>query len=219
MEFLGRVLRQTTLALCLAAASAAHADACGEEKAAGASGADRHFVVFAGRTGVFFERSGPSFVMLMRSENDGAEIGAFGIHADARGQPAFGAVPPKEYESFLREADAGGRVMFRVEVSAAQYARVLGVLRNWERRVRERALLYPDVALDNILLVKQASEELNRCEPMLVPYALDWGLEDDISEQNVTLRVPFEYFSALKRLNTARHVPDAAMPAGLLALD
>ena len=71
--------------------------------------------------------------MLMRSENDGAEIGAFGIHADARGQPAFGAVPPKEYESFLREADAGGRVMFRVEVSAAQYARVLGVLRNWER--------------------------------------------------------------------------------------
>ena len=111
--------------------------------------------------------------------NDGAEIGAFGIHADARGQPAFGAVPPKEYESFLREADAGGRVMFRVEVSAAQYARVLGVLRNWERRVRERALLYPDVALDNILLVKQASEELNRCEHMLVPYALDWGLEDD----------------------------------------
>jgi hypothetical protein len=204
------------LLLCLAGASGGYAgNSCDAERAGVQSGTQRHFVVFAGRTDVFYERSGPTFVMLMRTDRDTAEIGAFGIHADDGGDPAFGAVPEREYARFLRDtADSG--VMLRVEVSAGQYQRVLDILRTWERRVRERALLYPDVAFDNILLVKQATEELNRCEPALVPYRLDWGLEDDISERNIALRIPFEYFRALKRLNADRHVPDSAMPAGLL---
>jgi hypothetical protein len=205
------------LLLCLVGASGAYAgNNCEAERTAVHSGPQRHFVVFAGRTDVFYERSGPTFVMLMRTDRDSAEIGAFGIHADGGGDPVFGAVPENEYARFLRDTAPGSAVMLRVEVSAAQYQRVLGILRNWERRVRERALLYPDVAFDNILLVKQATEELNRCEPALVPYRLDWGLEDDISERNIALRIPFEYFRALKRLNADRHVPDAAMPAALL---
>ena len=176
----------------------------------------RHFQTsFAGRTEVFYERSGPTFVMLMHAGRDAAEIGAFGIHADVRGQPVFGAVPAQEYERFLSDSDADSSVLLRLEVNAAQYGRVLAVLRNWERRVRERALLYPDVAFDNILLVKQATEELNRCAQTLVPYQLDWGLQDDISERNGALRIPFEYFRALKRLNAGRHVPDSALPAAL----
>jgi hypothetical protein len=217
MKHLQLVIRRLTLALLVICASAAYAgNACESEKGVVRPDAERHFVVFAGRTEVFFERSGPTFVMLMRTDRDAAEIGAFGIHADAAGHPVFGAVPAKEYERFLRDADSGAGVMLRVEVSSAQYGRVLGILRNWERRVHERALLYPDVALDNILLVKQATEELNRCVQTLVPYQLDWGLEDDISERNIALRIPFEYFRTLKRLNAARHVPDAAMPATLL---
>jgi hypothetical protein len=90
------------------------------------------------------------------------------------------------------------------------------VLRSWERRVRDNALLYPDIAMDNILLVKQATEELNRCARTIVAYDLDWGLDDDISEHNAPLRIPYEYFKELKRLNGARHVADASMPPALL---
>jgi hypothetical protein len=70
-------------------------------------------------------------------------------------------------------------------------------------------LLYPDIAMDNILVVKQATEELNRCSHTLAAYELDWGLQDDISEHNAPSRIPYEYFRELARLNAARHVPDA----------
>jgi hypothetical protein len=210
-------MRRFAWLLCLICASGAFAgSACEPAKELAQSRGERHFVVFAGRPEVFFEHSGPAFVMLMQTGRDAAEIGAFGIHADGRGQPAFGPVPASEYERFLRDDAAASEVMLRVEVTAAQYQRVLGILRNWDRRVREHALLYPDVAMDNILLVKQATEELNRCESMLVPYRLDWGLDDDISEHNTALRIPLEYFRALRQLNASRHVPDSAMPAGLL---
>jgi hypothetical protein len=217
MKQLLPAIGRIALLLCVFGASALQAgNSCDFDKALAPPGADRHFVVFAGRTQVFFERSGPAFVMLMRTDREDVEIGAFGIHAGDGGMPVFGAVPAKEYGRFLRDADAHSGVMLRVEVNAAQYQRVLGILRGWERRVRERALLYPDIAMDNILLVKQATEELNRCETTLVPYRLDWGLEDDVSEHNTALRIPFEYFRALKQLNVARHVPDSAMPAALL---
>jgi len=158
--------------------------------------------------------------MLIRGAGDDVDLGAFGIYADADGHPAFGAVPASEYEAFLDETAARGqvnssRVMLRLEVSGPQYERVLRVLRTWERRVAERALLYPDFALDNILLVRQATEELNRCRQTIVPYELDWGLDDAISERHIALRIPFEYFKELKVRNETRHVSDAAMPAQL----
>lgn len=191
-------------------------DVCEREARWKANGTQRHFIVLAGRTDVFYERSGPTFVMLLKSGAGEAEVGAFGIHAEA-GQPAFGAVPAEEYEQFLGEPgyDAS-RVMLRVEITAPQYERVLRVVRTWDRRVREHALLYPDIALDNVLLVKQATEELNRCGEVLTPYHLDWGLADDVSENNGALRIPLEYFRELKRRNAGRHVPDTDMPLVLL---
>jgi hypothetical protein len=130
----------------------------------------------------------------------------------------FGAVPAAEYEQFFAESgyDAS-RVMLRLEISGPQYERVLGVLRTWDRRVREHALLYPEIALDNILLAKQATAELNRCREFIASYDLDWGLKDLISENNGALRIPFEYFLELRRRNASRHVSDAAMPAALVA--
>jgi hypothetical protein len=213
-------LRALALLTCLHAPALLGAESCEAEAGWKASDAERHFVVLAGRTDVFYERSGPTFVMLIRGAGDDVDLGAFGIYADADGHPAFGAVPASEYEAFLGETAArrqvnSSTVMLRLEVSGPQYARVLRVLRNWERRVAERALLYPDFALDNILLVRQATEELNRCRQTIVPYELDWGLDDAISEHHIALRIPFEYFKELKVRNEARHVSDAAMPAKL----
>jgi hypothetical protein len=99
-------------------------------------------------------------------------------------------------------------VLLRLSISKPQYDRALQVLQSWERRVRQNALLYPEIAMDNILVVKQATEELNRCKDTIRSYELDWGLEDQISESNAASRIPYEYFRELARLNAALHVPD-----------
>jgi hypothetical protein len=166
-------------------------------------------MILAGQTDVFYDRSGPTFVMLQRTAADETDVGAFGIYAGERKQPVFGPVPASVYEQFVSESRKPADVLLRLAISKPQYDRALAVLQSWERRVREKALLYPDVAMDNILLVKQATEELNRCRETIAGYDLDWGLQDDISEHNVASRIPYEYFRELARLNAARHVPAA----------
>lgn len=165
-----------------------------EPGAAGASNVERagssHFIVLAGRSGRFYDRSGPAFAMLIEMAGREAKVDALGIY-EAGGQPVFGAVPEQTYREFLREPVAASDVMLRLRITDAQYERGLRILRTWDRRVREGALLYPDVFMDNILVVKQVTEDLNRCgEETVKLYALDWGLEDDISERNLPPHIP-----------------------------
>jgi hypothetical protein len=171
-----------------------------EQEASAARSPTQYYMILAGQTDVFYDRSGPTFVMLQKTAAEETDVGAFGIYAGERKQPVFGPVPASTYQK--------SPVLLRLAISRPQYERVLKVLQTWERRVRENALLYPEIALDNILLVKQATEELNRCGPTLVAYHLDWGLEDDISERNLASRIPYEYFRELARRNASRHVPD-----------
>ena len=100
-------------------------------------------------------------------------------------------------------------VMLRLAVSKPQYERGLKALRTWDRRAREGNLLYPDIFMDNILLVKQVTETLNQCGATVKLYTLDWGTYDYISENNPPSRAPFLYFKELKRLNESLHIPDA----------
>ena len=185
------------------------ANACEQELRSTHSLAQQYYMILAGQTDVFYDRSGPTFVMLQRTAADETDVGAFGIYAGERKQPVFGPVPTNVYERFVSESRKPADVLLRLSISKPQYDRALAVMQSWERRVRENALLYPDIAMDNILLVKQATEELNRCGETIAGYELDWGLQDDISEHNVASRIPYEYFRELARLNAARHVADA----------
>ena len=183
------------------------ANACDQEERSSRTDTQQYYMILAGQTDVFYDRSGPTFVMLQRTAADETDVGAFGIYAGERKQPVFGPVPSNVYERFVSEKRKPADVLLRLSISKPQYDRTLQVLQSWERRVREKALLYPDIAMDNILLVKQATEELNRCRETIVAYQLDWGLQDDISEHNVASRIPYEYFRELARRNAARHVP------------
>jgi hypothetical protein len=169
--------------------------------------ANRYFIVLAGRQGTFYDRSGPAFPMLIKMEGEKTQVDAVGIYS-IRGAATFGTIPVETKNEFMKESGKASDVMLRLEITGAQYERGLQILRNWERRVREGTLLYPDVSMDNILLVKQVTESLNQCSDKIKLYNLDWGVEDKISDNTKPTLIPFLYFKELRRLNESLHIGD-----------
>jgi hypothetical protein len=168
----------------------------------------RYFLVLVGRSGTFYDSSGPTFPMLIKTGGPQPQVDAVGIYSD-EGKRAFGPVPAAMCNEFMKEPRSNADVMLRLEISGAQYERDLKIVRTWVRRAQEEELLYPDPNLDNILLVKQVTEGLNQCGEKIKLYNLDWGLKDTITENNPVSRTPFLYFKELRRLNESLHVSDA----------
>jgi hypothetical protein len=172
----------------------------------------RYFIVLAGRVGTFYDGSGPTFPILIKTDGQKTQIDAVGIYASG-GYWAFGTIPKESYDEFLKESGKNSDVMLRLEITAAQYERALKIVKTWERRARNNELLYPDLTMDNILVAKQVTETLNQCGEKIKLYKLDWSLEDRISsssprDDNPISRIPFLYFKELKRLNQSLHVSD-----------
>lgn len=170
----------------------------------------RYFMVLAGRSGIFYDQSGPTFPILIKAGRPRTQVDAVGIYA-AGGKRIFGRVPASSYRELMKEPRQASEVMLRLEITGAQYERGLKILRTWERRVREGALLYPDIALNHLLLVKQVTESLNQCDgkhcgAKIQLYQLDWGIQDRISDDNPAALVPFLYFKELRRLNESLHL-------------
>jgi hypothetical protein len=168
---------------------------------------NRYFIVLAARSGEFYDSSGSAFPVLIRIAGSESEVAAVGTYS-LKGTRAFGPVPPEVYRAFMSEARTDSEVMLRLEINAAQYQRGLKILRTWERRVREGALLYPAGSpLNNILLVKAVTETLNQCSGEIELYELNYLYPGDwISEKYPPQYVPFMYFKELRRLNESRHV-------------
>jgi hypothetical protein len=167
----------------------------------------RYYLVLAGCSGTFFDHSGPTFPMLIKIGDKQPQIDAVGIYSVSR-RGVFGVIPSATYNEFMKEPESTSQVMLRLEITGAEYERSLKILRTWERRAREDALLYPNIYLDNILLVKQVTEGLKQYGHRINLYNLDWGLEDTISEHNAPSIAPFLYFKELRRLNNSLHVGD-----------
>ena len=191
------------ITLCLAAPVTAF----GQKRCEADGEAHRHFLVLAGRRGTFYDNSGPAFPMLIKLDGEQVQVDAVGIYS-IQGRRMFGSVPEETYQEFMKEPRAASDVMFRLEITPAQYERGLKILRTWDRRAREGALLYPDISLDNILLVKQVAESLDQCGEKIKLYNLDWGIEDKISDNNPSPQVPFLFFKEMRRLNESLHLRD-----------
>jgi hypothetical protein len=169
---------------------------------------NRYFLVLAGRNGVFYDRSGPTFPILIKTDGRETQIDAVGIYS-VGAKPYFGLIPAELRDEFMKESRNASDVMLRLEIAAPQYERGLKALRTWDRRAREGALLYPNVFMDNILLVKQVTETLNQCGTTTVKlYRLDSGPYDYITNDNRPSLTAFYYFKELKRLNESLHIPD-----------
>ena len=147
---------------------------------------NRYFIVLAARTGEFYDTSGPAFPILIKVAGRESTVDAVGTYSSL-GKGVFGAVPPEAYKDFMREPRSNSEVMLRLEITSSQYEKCLKVLQTWERRAREGALLYPNVFMDNILLVKQVTESLNQCGEKVKLYT--WiGASRNISRRIIRRR-------------------------------
>ncbi len=177
---------------------------------------DRYFLVLAARRGEFYDSSGSAFPMVIKLAEGSPTIDAFGVYL-TKGERAFGAVPADVYKNYLREARTDSETTLRLEINSRQYERVLKVIKEWERRDRENALLYTTAKdtlddatyLNNILVVKAAVDSLNQCSLDFNLYPLNYIEKDDwISEKYKSAYVPFYFFKELRQRNEARHIPD-----------
>lgn len=177
---------------------------------------DRYFLVLSARQGEFYDSSGSAFPMVIKLAGGASTVDAFGVYL-AKGVRAFGAVPPDVYKNYLREARNDSETTLRLEINSRQYERSLKVIKEWERRDRENALLYTTskdtlddaTYLNNILVVKAVTESLNQCSVDFNLYPLNYVEKDDwISDKFPSAFVPFHYFKELRQRNEARHIPD-----------
>jgi hypothetical protein len=178
--------------------------------------ADRYFIVLAARNGEFYDKTGSAFPMVIKLAGGVSTIDAFGVYPSKDGR-AFGAVPQDVYKNYLREARNDSETTLRLEINFRQYQRALKVIKEWERRDREGALLYTTAAetlddptwLNNILVVKAVTESLNQCSDDVDLHPLNYVVKDDpITLKFGSAYVPFYYFKELRRRNEARHIPD-----------
>lgn len=177
---------------------------------------DRYFIVLAARKGEFYDSSGSAFPMVIKLVGGVPTIDAFGVYLAKDGR-ALGAVPADVIKKYLREARNDSETILRLEINSRQYERALKVIKEWERRDREGALLYTigretlDNAtyLNNILVVKAVTETLNQCSDDVDLYPLNYVQKDDwISDKFGSAFVPFYYFKELRRRNDERHIDD-----------
>jgi len=177
---------------------------------------DRYFIVLTARKGVFYDKTGWAFPMVIKLAGGVPTIDAFGVYAGKDGK-AFGTVPPDVYKKYFAEARNDSETTLRLEINSRQYERALGVIKEWERRDREGALLYTTAAetlddptsLNNILVAKAVTETLNQCSDDVDLYPLNYVVKDDWITFNLgSAYVPFYYFKELRKRNEARHIPD-----------
>jgi hypothetical protein len=177
---------------------------------------DRYFIVLSARKGEFYDDGGSSFPMVIKLAGGVTTIDAFGVYPED-GKAAFGTVPAAVYKDHLREARNDSETTLRVEINSRQYERALKIVKEWERRVREGALLYTfssdsaedPASLNNILIVKAVTETLNQCSEDFDLYKLNYIYPEDwIADRTAPGFIPFVYFKELRRRNEARHIAD-----------
>ena len=177
---------------------------------------DRYFIVLTARNGEFYDKTGSAFPMVIKLAGGVSTIDAFGVYAGKDGRN-FGTVPPDIYKKYFAEARNDSETILRLEINLRQYERALKVIKEWERRDREGALLYMTATetlddptwLNNILVVRAVAESLNQCTDDVDLYPLNYVVKDDWITFNLgSAYVPFYYFKELRKRNEARHIPD-----------
>jgi len=170
----------------------------------------RYFVVLVSGKGTP-GYGAPAFAMLIKTDGTQTETEAFGSYPYKDGKVdtvAVADIPEEIRKQFGKEPQDDSAAMFRLEVSAGPFNRAMKVLKTWERRARENALLYNIPYLDNAVYLNQLAGSLNDCAETIKLQPLTWRIDDPIiSKQNLP-QVPYFFIKELRKLNPDLHVKD-----------
>lgn len=188
----------------------------------------RYFVVLAaGKGDTGFGAAG--FAMLIKTNGIQTQRYAYGtypvVHRYER-HPILGPIPAAVRKQFDREPVGDTGAMLRLEVTAGPYKRALAVLKSWERRSEENALLYTVPYLNNAVYLNQLVSSLNEtgvltwrggepCIETIKLQKLTWTLSDLIMTKHNLTQTPYYLFKTLRELNSPLHLDDKKFYAAL----
>lgn len=161
---------------------------------------------------------GPAFAMWTKLDGRKTEVKTLGIYLlteeGGRTTPVVGPVPADLQKQFAGESGRETDVMIRLELSEAEYERTHKVYMTWEKRVRDKTLLYDEPYLNAMEFLRRTAESLNLCGERVKLHRLTWHQNDQIVSRYQLPQHPLEYIRDMRRKNDQLHVSDASFPTG-----
>ncbi len=159
---------------------------------------------------------GPAFAMWTTLDGRKTKVETLGIYmnTDKVGimAPVVGNIPEEIHKQFVKESEKDSDVMIRLELSEAEYERTHKVFKTWDKRVRDKTLLYDDPYLNAMEFLRRAAESLNQCGEKVKLHKLNWSQWDEVvTKHNLPLH-PLEYIRIMRKKNDELHVTDERFP-------
>ena len=160
---------------------------------------------------------GPAFAMWTKLDGRKTEVETLGIHlmTDGAGRtiPVVGPIPAELHKQFASESRKDSDVMIRLELTEAEYVRTHKVFATWDKRVREKTLLYDEPYLNAMEFLRRAAESLNQCGEKVKLHKLNWSQWDEVVTKHHLPQHPLEYIRIMRKKNDELHVTDQRFPA------
>jgi hypothetical protein len=159
---------------------------------------------------------GPAFAMWTKLDGRKTEVETLGLNlvTDGAGRmvPVVGSIPVELYREFTKESSKDSDVMIRLELTEAEFERTRKVFKTWDKRVREKTLLYDDPYLNVMEFLRRTAESLNQCSEKLQLHKLTWLENDQIVTKHNIPQHPLEYIRVMRKKNDQLHVTDERFP-------
>jgi hypothetical protein len=160
---------------------------------------------------------GPAFAMWTKLDGRKTEVETLGLNIESDGKgrtiPVVGRIPPELYQQFASESRKESDVMIRLELSEAEYERTHKVFRTWDKRVRDKTLLYDDPYLNAMEFLRRTAESVNLCGEKVKLHKLNWSQWDAVATKHHLPEHPLEYIRIMRKRNDELHVTDERFPA------
>ena len=162
-------------------------------------------------------QGGPAFAMWTTLNGRKTEVETLGLHltTDGTGRtiPVVGTIPAELHQQFLSDSRKDSDVMIRLELSEAEYQRTHKVFKTWDKRAREKTLLYDDPYLNAMEFLRRTAESLNQCGNKVKLHQLNWSQWDEVVTKHHLPLHPLEYIRIMRVRNDELHVTDERFPS------
>jgi hypothetical protein len=172
----------------------------------------RYFIVLSAAKGTP-GYGAPAFAEVIKTDGRQSQIETFGLYETdpVHHYVEVGPIADELRKKFESEPRDDSAILFRLEVSAGPYERALKIVKTWQRRARENALLYVDIPyLNNAVYLNQLASSLNDCAETIKLEKLTWRIDDPIITKQNLPQVPYFFIKDLRERNKALHVKDDA---------